>query len=51
MEYISTRNKSLKYNFKDVFLRGLAHDGELFIPKQIKTYKNEVLLGVMVKND
>ena len=38
MEYISTRNKNLKYNFKDIFLRGLAPDGGLFIPKQIKKY-------------
>ena len=25
-------------NFKDIFLRGLAPDGGLFIPKQIKKY-------------
>ena len=40
MEYISTRNKTLKYNFKDIFLRGLAPDGGLFIPQQIKKYNN-----------
>ncbi len=40
MEYISTRNKTLKYNFKDIFLRGLAPDGGLFIPRQIKKYNN-----------
>ena len=38
MEYISTRNKNLSYNFKEIFLRGLAPDGGLFIPKKIKTY-------------
>ena len=38
MEYISTRNKNLNYNFKDIFLRGLAPDGGLFIPKKIKTF-------------
>ena len=38
MEYISTRNKNLKYNFKDIFFRGLAPDGGLFIPNQIKEY-------------
>ena len=38
MEYISTRNKNLKYNFKDIFFRGLAPDGGLFIPNQIKKY-------------
>ena len=40
MEYISTRNKNLKYNFKDIFLRGLAPDGGLFIPKNLKRYSN-----------
>ena len=43
MEYISTRNKNLKYNFKDIFLRGLAPDGGLFIPKQIKKYSDSEL--------
>ena len=38
MEYISTRDKNLSFNFKDVFLRGLAPDGGLFIPKEIRTY-------------
>ena len=38
MEYISTRNKNLKYNFKDIFFRGLAPDGGLFIPNQIKKF-------------
>ena len=38
MEYISTRDKSLRYNFKDIFLRGLAPDGGLFVPKKIKSY-------------
>ena len=40
MEYISTRNKNLKYNFKDIFLRGLAPDGGLFVPKKLKKYNN-----------
>ena len=43
MEYISTRNKNLKYNFKDIFLRGLAPDGGLFIPKEIKKYSESGL--------
>ena len=38
MEYISTRNKNQSYSFKEIFLRGLAPDGGLFIPKKIKTY-------------
>ena len=43
MEYISTRNKNLNFGFKDVFLRGLAPDGGLFIPKKIKTYSESEL--------
>ena len=43
MKYFSTRNKSLKFNFKDIFLRGLAPDGGLFLPSEIKRYnKNEL---------
>ena len=49
MEYISTRNKNLKYNFKDIFLRGLAPDGGLFIPKQIKKY-NETDIKKLSRN-
>ncbi len=43
MEYISTRNKNLSFNFKEIFLRGLAPDGGLFIPKEIKTYSDSEL--------
>ena len=43
MEYISTRNKNLSFSFKEIFLRGLAPDGGLFVPKEIKTYdKSEI---------
>jgi len=35
MEYISTRNNSKIFSFKDVFLKGLAPDGGLFVPKNI----------------
>jgi len=38
MEYISTRNTKKTFSFKDVFLKGLAPDGGLFIPKSISTY-------------
>jgi len=33
MKYISTRNSSKTFEFKDVFIKGLADDGGLFIPK------------------
>ncbi len=36
MNYISTRNKKLNLDFKSIFLRGLAPDGGLFLPKEIK---------------
>ena len=35
MEYISTRNKKKIFTFKDVFLKGLAPDGGLFVPKKV----------------
>ena len=38
MNYFSTRDKSLKYSFKDVFLRGLAPGGGLFLPSETKKY-------------
>ena len=38
MNYFSTRNKSLKFSFKDIFLRGLAPDGGLFLPEKLKVY-------------
>ena len=38
MEYISTRNTQKIFSFKDVFLKGLAPDGGLFVPKIIPSY-------------
>ena len=43
MNYFSTRNKSLKFSFKDIFLRGLAPGGGLFLPNEIKRYSQEEL--------
>ena len=43
MNYISTRNNQKKFTFKDVFLKGLADDGGLFVPKSIKQFKKEDL--------
>ena len=43
MNYFSTRNKSLKFSFKDIFLRGLAPGGGLFLPNEIKKYNQEEL--------
>jgi len=38
MQYISTRNTTKTFSFKDVFLNGLAADGGLYVPKQIQSY-------------
>ena len=38
MEYISTRDSSKTFKFKDVFIKGLADDGGLFIPKNLNKY-------------
>ena len=43
MKYFSTRDKSLKFSFKDIFLRGLAPGGGLFLPIEIKKYNQEEL--------
>ncbi len=43
MNYFSTRNKSLKFSFKDIFLRGLAPGGGLFLPSEIKKYTKKDL--------
>jgi len=43
MEYISTRNTQNTFSFKDVFLKGLASDGGLFIPKKIPIFSKEEL--------
>ena len=41
MEYISTRNNKKIFTFRDIFLKGLAEDGGLFIPKSVKPFSNE----------
>ena len=43
MNYVSTRNNKNELNFKDVFIKGLAEDGGLFVPKNIKLLNSEDL--------
>ena len=43
MNYISTRNSSNSFNFKDVFIKGLADDGGLYIPKSLHKYSQKDL--------
>ena len=53
MEYISTRNTQKTFSFKDVFLKGLAPDGGLFVPKIIPVFTPEKLkeLKILVDRD
>ena len=43
MKYISTRNSSKEYSFEDVFIKSIADDGGLFIPKSIKKFNTDEL--------
>ena len=43
MKYISTRNNSKEYSFEQVFIKGLADDGGLFIPKYLKKFSDQEL--------
>ena len=43
MRYVSTRDTSKTFEFKDVFIKGLAEDGGLFIPETVVKYdENEI---------
>jgi threonine synthase len=44
MNYVSTRNNSDSFQFEDVFIKGLADDGGLFIPKSLHKYSQKDLL-------
>ena len=44
MKYISTRSKEKEYSFGEVFLKGLADDGGLYVPKSLKKYSSAELL-------
>jgi len=43
MKYISTRDNSKEYSFEQVFIKGLADDGGLFIPKYLKRLPEDEL--------
>ena len=52
MKYISTRNNSKEYNFEEVFIKGLADDGGLFVPKFLRKFTEaELNKGSMPKNE
>ena len=43
MRYVSTRDTSKTFEFKEVFIKGLADDGGLFIPEALVKYgENEI---------
>ena len=44
MKYVSTRDNSKEYNFEQVFIKGLADDGGLYVPKSLKKYSRQELL-------
>jgi len=50
MKYISTRNNSKEFSFEEVFIKGLADDGGLFIPKSLKKYSKEELKTLSTLN-
>jgi len=41
MKYVSTRDTSKTFEFKEVFVKGLADDGGLFIPKSLIKFSEE----------
>ncbi len=43
MRYVSTRDNSKEYSFEDVFVKGLADDGGLYVPTSLKKFTSEEL--------
>ena len=43
MKYVSTRDNSKEYNFEQVFIKGLADDGGLYVPISLKKYSSQEL--------
>ena len=50
MKYISTRDSSKEYSFEEAFIKSLADDGGLFIPKALKKYSKEELKNLSTLN-
>ena len=50
MKYISTRNGSKEFNFTEVFIKGLADDGGLFVPKTSPKLSEQELLKLSKLN-
>ena len=43
MIYVSTRDNSKEFSFEEVFIKGLADDGGLYVPKSLKKYNSQEL--------
>ena len=43
MKYVSTRDNSKEYSFEDIFIKGLADDGGLYVPTSLKKYSSKEL--------
>mgnify|MGYP001482307012 CR=1 FL=1 len=43
MKYVSTRDNFKECSFEDVFIKGLADDGGLYVPVSLKKYSSEEL--------
>jgi len=44
MKYVSTRDNSKEYDFEQVFIKGLADDGGLYVPISLKKHSTDELL-------
>ena len=44
MKYVSTRNSNIKYSFEEIFFKGLADDGGLFIPENFYNLSKDEIL-------
>ena len=43
MKYVSTRDNSKEYSFEEVFIKGLADDGGLYVPTSLKKFSSHEL--------
>jgi|TARA_B100001540_G_scaffold317389_1_gene350358 threonine synthase len=50
MRYVSTRNNSKEYSFEEVFIKSLADDGGLYVPKILKKFNSEELSNLKKLN-
>ena len=48
MKYVSTRDNSKEYNFEEVFIKGRADDGGLYVPTFLKKYTHQDLLDLKI---